>query len=348
MTEKKRELPAHLAGEPPKNKTDAADLDAAMVAHHLHRNFTCLDGDLTVRSAMETVQKERDESKIHYFYVVDDQGRLEGVMPTRRFLTRNPESRLSEVCVRDPVSIPAEASLAEAGRIFDEHRFLALPVVDRRGRIMGVLDLHVFAEHEADLSDAAVREEVFQTIGIRLGGLVGAGPLKGFRLRFPWLLSTIAGGLLCVAVSSAFEMTLRASIVLALFLAPILALGESTAIQSMTIALQVASGEKGKAAKALGGLIREAATGILLGAGAGAILAGMETIWKGRGPEGLAIFASITGAMAIAAVVGFGLPLLLKRLKVNLKVAAGPIVLAVTDVATILTYLGTAALLVAR
>ncbi|HUX36686.1 MAG TPA: CBS domain-containing protein [Rectinemataceae bacterium] len=347
MSETRRRLPSHLEGEPPKAKEGARDLDEALVLHHIHRNFTCLDGSLTVRSAVEAVQRQRDESKIHYFYVVDDEGRLEGVMPTRRFLTRNPDSILRDVCIRDLVTIPAEASLAEAAKVFDTHRFLSLPVTDRRGRIMGVLDLHVFTEREADLSDAAVREEVFQTIGIRLGGLIGAGPLKGFRFRFPWLISTIAGGLACVGVSSIFEMTLQASIVLALFLAPILALGESTAIQSMTIGLQMVGLAAKDGGLKLGGVLREAATGVLLGAAAGAILSGIETAWKGFGHESVAIFASVTVAMGTAALIGFAFPLLLFRLKVNLKVAAGPIVLAFTDVATVLAYLGTASLLMA-
>ncbi|HUX41642.1 MAG TPA: CBS domain-containing protein [Rectinemataceae bacterium] len=348
MSDTRRSLPPHLAGEPPRTRDEAKDLGTTLVARHIHRNFTRLDGGLTVREAVEIVQRERDESKIHYFYVVDDEGRLEGVMPTRRFLTRSPDSLLRDVCVRDPIVIPAESSLAEAAKVFESRRLLALPVVDRRGRIMGVLDLHVFAEREIDVSDAALREEAFQTIGIRVGGLIGAGPLRGFRLRFPWLLSTIAGGLLCVAVSSAFTKTLETSIVLALFLAPILALGESTAIQSMTLALQIVTHSAKDASKALLGLFREAGTGILLGAAAGAILSGIEMLWKGRGPEGPAIFLSVAIAMAIAATVGFGLPLLLYRLKVNLKVASGPIVLAFTDVATVLAYLVTASLLVAR
>ena len=347
MSESRRRLPPHLEGEPPKAKERARDLDDALVLHHIHRNFTALDGGLTVRSAVEAVQRQRDESKIHYFYVVDDEGRLEGVMPTRRFLTRAPDSTLREVCVRDPVTISAEASLAEAARIFDAHRFLSLPVTDRRGRIMGVLDLHVFTDREVDLSDAALREEVFQTIGIRLGGLIGAGPFKGFRFRFPWLLSTIAGGLACVGVSSIFEMTLEASIVLALFLAPILALGESTAIQSMTIALQLAGLAPKSGGLKPGGVLKEAATGLLLGAAAGGILSGIEGLWKGFGRESLAIFASVPAAMGMAALIGFALPLILFRLKVNLKVAAGPIVLAFTDVVTVLAYLGTASLLLA-
>jgi len=319
------------------------DLARELVADFAHRDFVTLDGNLSVRRAIEALQRRKDEGRIMYFYVVDEDGRLIGVMPARLFVTREPEKRLAEVCLRDIVTVGAEATLLEAARIFEKHRFLSLPALDRRGRIVGVLDLHVFATRSIDLSDKALVEEVFQTIGVRLGGLVGAGPLKAWRLRFPWLLSTLAGGALCVLVSAFFESTLASSIVLAVFLAPILALGESTAIQSMTISLQILGLGELKAGEALRKLAREAATGFLLGAASGLIVYLLETLWKGEGAVGLVILASVVLAMATASVVGFLLPWFLFRLKANLKVAAGPLVLAATDVSTILVYLGLAA-----
>jgi magnesium transporter len=318
------------------------DLAAEKVIDFVHRDFVTLGGDLTVRRAIEALQRRKDDGRILYFYVIDGEGRLIGVMPARLFVTRDPDRRLSEVCIRDIIAINAGYSLLEAAKIFERHRFLSLPAIDGRGRIIGVLDLHVFAARTVDVSDRAVLEEVFQTIGVRLGGLVGAGPLKAWRLRFPWLLSTLAGGALCVAVSAAFEATLATSLVLAIFLAPILALGESTAIQSMTISLQILGLGSLKAGEAVLRIARELLTGLLLGLGAGAIIFLLETLWKGYSAVGLVILASVVAAMCAASVIGFVLPWVLFRLRINLKVAAGPIVLAVADVATILVYLGIA------
>jgi magnesium transporter len=338
-----KNIPAYLAAdrEPPP-AARSGDLESGMVIHHLHRDFVSLDGNLTVGRAVEALHRRHDDGRILYFYVVDEVDALIGVMPARFFITKDPQGLLREVCIRDLITVPADASLAEAARLFDNHRFLALPVVDRRRHLVGVLDLHVFAERKGDLSVTAVRDEVFQTIGIRLGGLVGAGPLKAWRLRFPWLLSTVAGGLLCVLVSSAFEDMLASRVVIAIFLAPILALGESTAIQSMTIALQVMGVGTVGIMKALAGMARELVTGLLLGLAAGLIIFSIEGSWKGFGRDGLAILGSVVAAMGSAALVGFSLPLALRALKVNLKVAAGPIVLAVADVATVLIYLGLA------
>lgn len=327
---------------PTHSASEVLDLSSERVIDFVHRDFVTLGGDLTVKRAIEALQRRKDDGRILYFYVVDAEGRLIGVMPARLFITRDPAKKLSEVCLREIIAIYSDYTLLEAAKIFERHRFLSLPVINRRGQITGVLDLHVFTARSIDLSDRAVLEEVFQTIGIRLGGLVGAGPVRSWWLRFPWLLSTLAGGALCVLVSGVFESTLAASIVLAIFLAPILALGESTAIQSMTISLQLLGlGELGLR-QALGRIAREAATGLFLGASAGSIVFALETLWKGFGGLGLVILASVSIAMCSASMVGFVLPWILFRFKVNLKVAAGPIVLAVADVATILVYLGVA------
>jgi magnesium transporter len=325
----------------------APDLATERVIDFVHRDFVTLDGNLTVKRAIEALQRRKDDGRILYFYVVDEEARLIGVMPARLFITRDPAKKLSEVCLREIVTVGTDISLLDAAKIFERHRFLSLPAVDHRGRLVGVLDLHVFTSRKIDLSDRAILEEVFQTIGIRLGGLVGAGPLKSWRLRFPWLLSTLAGGALCVLVSAIFETTLAMSLVLAIFLAPILALGESTAIQSMTISLQILGLGSLQLREAVGRVAREATTGLLLGAGAGILIFLLEVLWKGLGPVSYAILASVALAMCAASIIGFVLPWLLFRLKVNLKVAAGPIVLAVADVSTILIYLGLASLALA-
>jgi magnesium transporter len=318
------------------------DLDSGRVIDFVHRDFVTLGCDLTVKRAIEALQRRRDDDRILYFYVVDAEGALVGVMPARLFLTSDPGKKLAGVCARDLVTLDSGMSLREAATVFEKHRFLSLPVVDRRRRLIGVIDLHVFASRRVDLSDKALLEEVFQTIGIRLGGLVGAGPLKSWRLRFPWLISTLAGGALCVLVSGAFGATLASSLLLAIFLAPILALGESTAIQSMSIALQLLGLGRLGLAKALERIAREALTGFFLGASSGAVIFALETLWKGLDRVSLVIAASVTFAMTAASMIGFALPWILYRLRVNLKVAAGPIVLAVADVATILIYLGIA------
>ena len=57
-----------------------------LVVKHAHQNFVRLSVGETVVEALRRVQNSRVEGRIIYFYVVDSQDRLQGVIPTRRLL----------------------------------------------------------------------------------------------------------------------------------------------------------------------------------------------------------------------------------------------------------------------
>src|SRR5205823_5857289 len=91
-----------------------------------------------------------------------------------------------------------------------------------------------------------------------------------------------------------------------------------------------------------GSLRRELATGLLLGAAAGLVVALVALLWRGTDRVPLALLGGITGGVAVSAVLGLALPLLLRLLRLDPRVAAGPVALAAADVVTIVFYLGLA------
>src|SRR5215471_9047148 len=86
------------------------------------------------------------EGRIIYFYVVDDEGRLSGVVPTRRLLLSAPEAPLADIMVRQVVAIPATATVLDACEFFTLHRLLAFPVVDEQRRIVGLVDVEMYTD----------------------------------------------------------------------------------------------------------------------------------------------------------------------------------------------------------
>ncbi len=86
-------------------------------------------------------------------------------------------------------------------------------------------------------------------------------------------------------------------------------------------------------------LYREGATGALLGLGAGGVVALAALAWRGNVGVSLALLGGIAGGVAVSAVLGMALPILLRLLRLDPRVAAGPVALAAADVITILCYL---------
>jgi magnesium transporter len=225
------------------------------------------------------------------------------------------------------------------------HRFLALPVVDRDHRIVGVVDVDQFTDEVFDLAAREQADTVFEALGIRLDQMRTASPWRAFRLRFPWLLATIAGGTVCALLLSAFEATLAESLVLAFFLALVLGLGESVAVQSMTVTIQVLRARSSPRVAYPHALRREVLTAALLGTFSGAVVGLIVYLWKADARSAAAIGLGICGALLAACAIGLSIPWVFHARKLDLKIAVGPLVLACTDVCTVTIYLVAAGLL---
>ena len=208
------------------------------VTRHAHQNFVRLFLGETVGEALQRLQNSRVEGRIIYFYVVDAEDRLQGVIPTRRLLLNPPQTPLADIMVRQVIALPATATLSDACEFFILHRLLALPVVDPQRRILGVLDVELYTEEISDLVRQEENENIFQLVGVRLAEGPRASVAAAFRGRFPWLLCNIAAGLACAAVAAMFRHVLNEVIVLAMFIPVVLSLAESVSIQSLTLALQ--------------------------------------------------------------------------------------------------------------
>jgi magnesium transporter len=152
------------------------------------------------------------------------------------------------------------------------------------------------------------------------------------------LLATIASGTICALLAGAFELTLAKSLVLAFFLTLVLGLGESVSIQSMTVAIQGLRGGTPNFAWYLRNLRRELATALLLGLACGTVVGLIVWLWRGEGLAALAIGSSILLALGTASLFGLSVPTVLHALKLDPKIAAGPITLALTDIFTLLFY----------
>jgi magnesium transporter len=305
---------------------------------HARRDFVLLREEMTVEQALQSVRDQGIGERIIYFYVADEAGRLAGVLPTRRLLMAQPEARVAGLMVRKVAAIPQHATLIEACELFVLYKFFAFPVVDPERRIVGVLDIGVFTAEVLDMSEPDKMTDTFELLGFHIAQARGASPRKAFRLRFPWLLATIASGTMGALLAGAFEATLARAVIVAFFLALVLALAESVSIQSMTLTLQALSARKPDWPWFWNTGRRELGASLLLGAGCGALVFAIVFTWQRSAIGAGVIGASIAGSVIIACLAGVGVPTLLHALKLDPKIAAGPITLALTDVLTLLLY----------
>ena len=322
----------------------------APVADHARKDFPLLDADMAVGEALERIRREGVGERVVYFYAVDEQKRLVGVVPTRRLLTAPLETPLRHVMVPRVVAVPATATVLEACEFFVLYKFLAFPVVDEQRHVVGVIDANLFAEEilEAGESEdrhrpaAPVGPEFFEALGFRIEQIRGVSPWRIFRFRFPWLLVTVTGGTLSAILAGFFEATLARGLVLAFFLTMVLGLNESVSTQSMSVTIHALRSVPVTWHWLATAFRREVATAILLGVACGLIVGTIVCIWRNDLRGAFVIGGSIALSLVTACALGLGVPSLLHRFKLDLKIAAGPVTLALADFVALLIYFTTA------
>lgn len=316
------------------------------IVEHARKDFPLLDARMSVADALDRIRREGVGERVIYFFATDADQRLVGVLPTRRLLTAPLETPLEEIMVRRVVAIPASATVLEACEFFVLYKFFAFPVVDKARRVVGVVDVSLFAAEmlEADEREAArptvanLGDDVFEALGFRLAQIRGASPWRAFRYRFPWLLATVGAGTACAVLAGAFETTLAGSLVIAFFLTMVLGLNESVSMQSMTLTIQALRTNTLTRQWFLHNLRRELGTAVLLGLACGAVVAIIVCVWRQDLNGAGVIGTSIAVSLVTACLFGFSVPSLLHWLKLDPKIAAGPVTLAVTDFCALAFY----------
>src|SRR5690349_11334327 len=278
------------------------------VAEHARKDFPLLDADMTIAEALDQIRHEGVGERVIYFFAVDADKKLVGVLPTRRLLTAAPETRLRDIMVRRVVAIPATATVLDACEFFVLYKFFAFPVVDDQRRVVGVVDVSLFAEEilgareeqARPAAPATVRDDVFAALGFHLDQIRGASPLRVFRFRFPWLLVTVAGGTICAMLAGAFEATLAHSLVVAFFLTMVLGLNESVSAQSMSVTIQMLRSAPVTWRWFATALRRELVTALLIGTACGVIVAAIVSIWRHDSRAAAVIGGSIAVSLVTA------------------------------------------------
>ena len=122
------------------------------VTSQMHQDFPRLQVGQTVSQALDALRRNPPAGRVIYFYVVDKEGRLAGVIPTRRLILSPSEVPLADIMVRPLISLPAQATVLEACEFFILYRLLALPVVDEEQHLLGVVDIDLYTEELTHLN----------------------------------------------------------------------------------------------------------------------------------------------------------------------------------------------------
>lgn len=289
-------------------------------------------------------EKYRDYD-IQYAYVTDAEQRLRGVLPMRDMLLAGRKRKLRDTMIADPISLPLHLPLTEINDRFREYPFMGLPVLDEDGRLVGVVERAAIAHALVEEADETYRSTQ---------GIVGGEELRSMplwlrsRRRLSWLSANIVLNIVAASVIAAHQDTLESVIALAVFLPIISDMSGCSGNQAVAVSMRELSLGVTRPVDLLRVLHKEAAVGIINGLALGLLIGIVAWIYQGNAWLGLVVGGALALNTLIAVLIGGCVPLVLKRLKQDPAVAAGPLLTTVTDMCGFFLVLTLAALALSR
>lgn len=293
----------------------------------------------TVGQSIEKLKSNLTDEKIIYFYVVDDNNTLVGVVSTRNLLLCNTDLQVKEIMETPVISLKPSQTLKEALEIFANCTLLALPVIEENGKLLGTIGVQMYMEEKFDIANARHRSDMFQIIGLSWQEDKKGSVFGNYRLRMPWLICNMIGGIFCAMISEYFNVVLAKVVLLAMFIPLVLSLSEGTSVQSMSQMIQYVHRPR-KTWKILLEAIWKEFHVVMCVAITCALTVGTISLFWGYGVlPSITIGASIFSCIIITSLFGMIVPILIHKIKLDPKIASGPVVLMAADMITTAFYL---------
>jgi magnesium transporter len=303
---------------------------------------------LTVGETLDYVRKvEKARETIYAIYVLDPKTKtLVKPVSLRRLVTGAPEDPVLSVALpRRPITVPPSADREDVARLISKYDLLAVPVVDKRGHVLGIVTVD-------DIIDAMI-EETTEDVQ-RFGGVealdapyMDIGFVRMIQKRAGWLCALFLGEMLTASAMQHFQSELEKAVVLTLFIPLIMSSGGNSGSQATSLIIRAVALQEVRLRDWWRVALRELPTGVTLGAILGVIGMVRIALWQNLGVfdygehwvlVAFTVGAALVGIVTFGSLAGSMLPFILKRIGFDPASASAPFVATLVDVTGLVIY----------
>jgi len=282
-----------------------------------------------------------DSETPYYIYVVDDLDVLKGVVPLRQIIVSTPDTLIKDIMIENIISAPVDMDQEEVSHIFEKYGFMAIPVVDHNGKILGIITV----DDVMEIMKEEYTEDMFRLAGLDEEEKVAGTIIGAIKSRLPWLLVNLVTATLAAKTVSLFENTIAQIVALATFMPMVAGMGGNAGSQTLTLIIRgIAIGEISYENQA-GILKKEIAIGIINGLCLGLVVGVLGYFWVGSLVFGFVIGTAMLLNLIVATISGYLVPILLKKVGIDPALASAVFVTTVTDVLGFFFFLGLATIM---
>jgi magnesium transporter len=294
---------------------------------------------LTVAEALSKIRADdRDKETVYYAYVTDNQRKLVRVISLRQLLFSLPDAYVRDVASDRVIKVQTETPQEEAAQVMKRYDLLAVPVVDREDRLVGIVTI----DDMVDVLEEEATEDIQKIAGVTSGDESSLShPLQKLRNRLPWLLGIMALYIGASSSISPFQGTIAKVPVLAVIMPLFSNTGGTVGIQALTVTIRSIGLGEVTPEDTLQILKKELLAGLGTAISLGATMVLLSLIWTKPEERWVALVAGTVMATnsLVAVTLGTLLPIGLKRLKLDPALVSGPLVTTMLDTIGFILFL---------
>ena len=299
--------------------------------------YLALKPEVTVSEASELIRQAAPKKEtIYYTYVTDQQDRLIGYVTLKDIFLAREDVPIRKIMNRKVIKVSAFKDQEEVAKLVRKYNLVVLPVVDKDKKLAGIITVDDILDvlHKENTEDVykmaamlAPEDPYFDTTLFTL-----------VRRRIVWLVILLAAVQFSGQILKHYGFALEAVVALSFFIPMLLNTAGNAGTQSSTTIIRgLATGEIGinQVSKVMR---REVTLGLVLGTILGVLGVGRALLLQSNPFVSFAVGLALAATIVMATLTGSLLPLLLKKIKIDPAVAAGPFISTVVDITALIIY----------
>jgi len=293
----------------------------------------------TVTQCIEEIRRQsRKVDKIYSVYVVDDFGKLLGIVSLKKMLLADDEAHIADIYDPDIVSVESYRTAEEVTELMQRYDLESIPVVDVHGNLLGRITIDDVVDVLREQAEQ-VEEDIQIMAGISDSTDDDANVWQLSRVRLPWLLIGMAGGLMGARFIGIFEKDISILPAMAFFIPLITATGGNVGIQSSSVIVQsLANSSSSENMFTFSRFFKAFLVAIINGIAISSVVFLMNFILGEEIRLAIVVSCALFSVVILASIMGTVTPIALDKMGVNPALAAGPFITTANDLLGLAIY----------